>query len=224
VTFGAQAIGGYRFAPDPAGAAGACVGFADVTTSDPACIAIATLVANGIVSGYATNPPRFGPNDGVQRAQIAAFLVRALAWQNQSTGPRSFTDFGALVAELRTASLILANKCDPSGLCAARGYEAAGCAARGLTFPCFGPNDGVTYAQVISFVARSYQFSAAAWVPQPNGAMPYSGVPAVHQTDVKTYHARAGTIPAAPTTEAGWNAPAPRAWVARVLYQAVQAP
>ena len=199
-----------------------CAGFADVAAADVACPAIASLSGAGVINGYATNPPRFGPNDGVQRAQIAAFLVRALQWQIQSTTPRSFTDFGALVAELRTASLVLANKCDNTGLCAARGYEAAGCAARGLTFPCFGPNDGVTYAQVISFVARSYQFSAAAWVPQPNGAMPYQGVPTVHQNDVKTYHARAGAIPAAPTSEAAWNAPAPRAWVARVLHQALQ--
>lgn len=159
----------------------------------------------------------------MQRAQIAAFLVRALQWQSEATGPRAFTDFGALVAELRTASLILANKCDPSALCAARGYEAAGCAARGLSYPCFGPNDGVTYAQVISFVARSFQFDGgSAWQPQPNGAMPYQGVPTVHQTDVRTYQARAGAIPAAPTSEAAWSAPAPRAWVARVLYQALQ--
>ena len=52
--------------------------------------------------------------------------------------------------------------------------------------------------------------------------MPYQGVPSVHQVDVETYHAFAGTIPAAPATEAGWNAPASRAWVARVLWQALQ--
>jgi hypothetical protein len=223
--FGAPAAGFDRFAPGPVGAATECVGFADVTTSNPACVAIATLVANGIINGYATNPPRFGPNDGVQRAQIAAFLVRGLAWQGEATGPRSFTDFGVLVAELRTASLILANKCDTTGLCTARGYEAAGCAARGLAFPCFGPNDGVTHAQVISFIARAFQFDADhGWVPQQNGSMPYQGVPGVHQVDVKTYHANAGTIPAPPGSEADWNKPAPRAWVARVLFQALGLP
>jgi Cysteine-rich secretory protein family len=202
-----------------------CAGFADVAAANVACPAIISLTGAGIINGYATTPPRFGPFDGVQRAQIAAFLVRALLWQNESTGPRSFTDFGALVVELRTDSLILANKCDGSGLCTARGYEASGCSSRGLAFPCFGPNDGVTYAQVISFVARSFQFdSDYAWVPQPNGAMPYSGVPTVHRPDVRTYHAYAGTIPAAPTSEAAWNAPAPRAWVARVLFQALQSP
>jgi hypothetical protein len=44
----------------------------------------------------------------------------------------------------------------------------------------------------------------------------------VHQADARTYHAYAGTIPDAPTTEADWSQPAPRAWVARVLYQALQ--
>ncbi len=218
-------IGTFSFVPGPVGAASQCVGFADVTTSDPACVAIATLVANGIISGYATNPPRFGPIDPVQRAQIAAFLVRGLHWQSEATGPRSFNDFGNLVAELRTASLILANKCDQSDLCTARGYDSAACTARGLAFPCFGPNDGVTYAQVISFVARAFQFDAAhGWVPQPNGALPYQGVPSVHQLDVRTYHTYAGTIPAAPTTESGWNKAAPRAWVARVLFQALGLP
>ena len=225
VMFGPPAGGGNPFAPSLADAAGECVGFADVTTSDPACVAIATLVANGIISGYATTPLRFGPADPVQRAQIATFLVRALAWQGEATGPRSFTDFGPLVAELRTASLILANKCDNTGRCTARGYDTAGCAVRGRVYPCFGPNDGVTYAQVVSFIARACQFDAGrAWVPQPNGALPYQGVPSVHQPDVKTYHTYAGAIPAAPTTEAGWNKAAPRAWVARVRFQALGLP
>lgn len=206
--------------PSPQGCAS---GFADVPGTHLACQAIAALSALGVINGYATNPPTFGPDDGVQRAQVAAFLVRALQWQGEATGPKSFTDFGQLVAELQAASLILANQCDPSGLCAARGYEPTGCAARGLAHPCFGPNDGVTKAQVISFVARAFQFDAAfAWTPQPGGDLPYSGVPTVHQPDVRTYHHYAGAIPNAPTTLDEWNSPASRAWIAMALHQALQ--
>lgn len=206
-------------------AAQSCAGFADVTTDDPACAAIAALVARNIITGYATNPPTFGPADTVQRAQIAAFLVRALRWQNEAKGPKSFTDFGPLAVELRNSALILANKCDSNDLCAARGYDPAACDARLLIYPCFDPNSGVTYAQVISFVARAFQFDPLYnWVPQPNGALPYQGVPSVHQTDVKTYHAKAGPIPAAPFTTEGWSQEAPRAWVARVLFKALNLP
>ena len=215
---------GFTGAAPPVAAAGAadrCAGFADVTTGDPACVAIATLVANGIIGGYATDPPTFGPADNVQRAQVAAFLVRALDWQGLPTGPRSFTDFGPLVGELRTASLILANRCDDAGACVAQGYGASSCQARGKAFPCFGPNDNVSYAQVISFIARAFQFDPLfVWQPQPNAPLPYSGIPAVHQDDARMYHIYAGTIPSAPSGS-GWNAPASRAWVARVLFQAL---
>jgi hypothetical protein len=54
--------------------------------------------------------------------------------------------------------------------------------------------------------------------------MPYRDVPSVHQVDVKAYHAYAGTIPAAPMNVADWSKPAPRAWVARVLFQALGLP
>ncbi len=222
VLFCAAALAHAALPTAPVAAAGPCAGFADVLDSNVACEAIAALTSRSIINGYATAPPTFGPNDPVQRAQVAAFLVRALAWSGEATTPRTFTDFGSLIEALRMASLILANKCDETGLCVARGYEAATCTARNLTAPCFGPNDSVTYAQVISFVARAFQFdSAYEWQPQPNGAMPYFGVPVVHQPDVQTYYAYAGGIPDAPMTEANWSQPAPRGWVARVLYQAL---
>jgi hypothetical protein len=190
---------------------GCASGFADVPDDHPACAAIAALSSRQIIRGYATTPPTFGPSDPVQRAQMAAFLVRGLEWQGRPTGPRSFSDFGQLVGELRTASLILANAC-----------EGNACVASGYGDGRFGPTDRVTHAQVISFVARAFQLDPNYdW--QPSGAAhPYSGVPAVHDADVRTYHAAAGTIPQAPTTQAAWNQPAPRAWVAMVLYQALQ--
>ena len=97
--------------------------FADVAANDPACVAIAGLVRQGIIQGYATAPPTFGPDDDVQRAQLAAFLVRALGWQGRPTGPRSFSDFGGLVAELRTRALHpRPTPATGAGNCVARGY------------------------------------------------------------------------------------------------------
>ena len=195
--------------------------FTDVSNSDVACTAIVTLSNEGIIRGYATNPPTFGPDDDVQRAQMAAFIVRAFDWQNRPTGPKTFTDFGQLNQELRNASLILANACEGQN-CVVRGYEADDCEDKGKDAPCFGPNDDVTYAQVITFISRAFDFDGS-WTAQPNGPLPNTGVPAVHQTDVRTYNFYAGAIPEAPTTSAGWNAPASREWVARVLYQALVA-
>lgn len=202
-----------------------CGSFNDVAQSDAACPAILALTQQNVIKGYATNPPTFGPGDPVQRAQVATFIVRGLNWGGKPTTPRSFSDFGPLVAELRTASLILANQCDQTGNCVAQGYDAAKCASLGVASPCFGPNDSVTYAQVISFITRAFeQDTTKNWVAQPTAAQPYTGVPAVHDVDVRTYNKYAGAIPSAPTTTADWSAAAPRAWVAQVLYQALQAP
>jgi hypothetical protein len=187
--------------------------------------ATSALVSQGIINGYATNPPRFGVSDPVQRAQMAAFLVRALAWQGEPTTPRSFTDFGQLMAELQTASLILANRCDPQGNCVAKGYAPADCTAKGKTAPCFGPNDSVTRAQVISFITRAFtQDPTYAWLPQPNLTITFGEVPEVHRTDIQTYSFYVGSVPDVPTTIARWNEPAPREWVARALFLALQSP
>jgi hypothetical protein len=76
---------------------------------------------------------------------------------------------------------------------------------------------------VIAFLARAFGLDEQfAWQAQPGGAQPHSGVPAAHDTDVRTFVAHAGAIPDAPATADGWNAPASRAWVATVLHQALQ--
>ena len=186
--------------------------FADVAQADPACPAIYALTQAGVIQGYATAPPTFGPADGVQRAQMAAFLVRALGWGGRPTGPRTFTDFDGLVAELRDAVLVLANACDAGGNCVVRGYGDGR----------FGPTAPVSHAQVVALVARAFALDpAAAWVPAPPGCPAAASVPAVHAGEVCTYVANAGAIPAAPTTAEGWDAPATRGWVARVLWQAL---
>jgi alpha-tubulin suppressor-like RCC1 family protein len=204
--------GGFHSLAGADGQQGNCAGFVDVPAADPACPAIASLTEDGVILGYAGLPPRFGPDDDVQRAQVAVFLVRALDWQNRPTGPRTFTDLGLIAAELRAASLIIANACDNAGNCVTRGYGDGR----------FGPTDRVSHAQVITLLARAFGLDPVqAWTPQPGGAQPHTGVPSVHDTDVRTYVHYAGTIPNAPTTAAGWNARASRAWVAVVLHQAL---
>jgi S-layer homology domain len=196
-----------------------CAGYADVHKDGPACPAITSLSQSGVINGYATNPPTFGPNQIVQRAQIAAFLVRSLQWQNLPKGPKSFNDFGPLVGELRDDALILANACTPAGsnTCVAQGYGDGR----------FGPNDNVTYAQIMSFVTRAFIYdSRSVWVSHPEGPQYYNGVPAVHAGDVATYNYYVGDnlqqIVPMPSTPDGWNQPAPRAWVAVVIYEALQ--
>ena len=105
-----------------------------------------------------------------------------------------------------------------------RPADEATCAARGYGGGAFGPTDPVSHAQVITLIARAFALDPAfAWQPQPGEAIPYGGVPAVHATDIRTYHHYAGAIPDAPTTAAGWDAPASRAWVAMALWQALVA-
>jgi hypothetical protein len=185
-----------------------CGSFQDVAETNAACDAILFLTQQGIINGYATRPPTFGPTDPVQRAQMAAFIVRALDWESRPQSPKTFSDFGDLMGELKTASLILANACDQDS-CVISGYGDGR----------FGPTDRVTYAQVISFVSRAFVIDGR-WT-ESSQSHPYQGVPAVHENDVRTFHSNADVIPGAPTTEGGWSQPAPRAWVALVLYQAL---
>jgi uncharacterized repeat protein (TIGR01451 family) len=189
--------------------------FVDVQNTDEACAAIVALTEAGVINGYDTDPPRFGPEDNVQRAQVAAFIVRALGWEDLPTGPRDFTDIDELLSDLPTVVRILANACEDQ-------QDDDTCVAQGYGDGRFGPNDPVSYAQVITFIARAFQLDEMYdWSPQPGEVIPYTNVPAVHLGDVRTYHHYAGTIPDAPSTGTGWNSPAPREWVARVLYQAL---
>ncbi len=191
-----------------------CTPFVDVAEADTECNAIRALTGNNVIKGY--DPSHFGPNDPVLRAQMAAFIVRGLGWGNRSTGPKTFNDFGPLVGELRDASLILANSCDRSG---------TNCVAQGYTATTFAPNNAVTYAQVMTFISRAFvQDANYGWTSPATVGQPYSGVPSVHDQDVRVYEQNAGRITGVPVpdTEAGWNSPAPRDWVAFVLYQALQ--
>jgi subtilisin family serine protease len=183
-------------------------GFSDVATTDPAWAAITELAARGVIKGYGDG--RFGPDDPVLRAQVAALLVRAFGWDNAAPGaPSPFSDLEGLDPELQRAVAILA----------ARGI------AQGYPDGTFDPTGEVLRIQVISFVTRS-MVQAGYWqaVTQDDTNV-YPNVPldSGHRLDLLTFVKYAGAIPGQPVNQpwAGWNTSGPRAWTAQVLWQAL---
>jgi hypothetical protein len=205
--------------------------FGDVT-GGAAFTAITELASRGTIRGYGGG--RFGPADGVQRAQMAALIARAMpagsgtptngtlappaclvagSWDCEDWGTR-FTDPGGIDPNLwRNAGTLQHYQ-------VAFGYTAQDCERRGRAFPCYGPTDPVSHAQTIAFITRA-MVAKGYWVMQPAAPLPYQGVPDVLATEVRTFHYYAGAIPDAPTTAAGWNGGANRGWFARALWAAL---
>jgi hypothetical protein len=203
-------------------------------TSGPTLVAVRELATRGTILGYTNG--NFGPNDGVQRAQMAALIARATnagpgtptngtlsppacikpgTWDCEDWG-NTFTDRGGLDANLwRNAGTL-----QHYGV--ALGYTAADCTAKGKAAPCFGPTDPVTQAQTITFITRM-MIKKGYWLAQSDTAHPYTGVPAPHAGDIATFHYYTGGIPDAPTTAANWNAQAKRGWFAQALWAALDA-
>ncbi|MFN8536786.1 MAG: S-layer homology domain-containing protein [Thermomicrobiales bacterium] len=184
-----------------------------MAASNPTCRAITDLFEQGIIQGYFSGDcakrgfigPCFGPDDLVQRAQVAAMIVRAFAWQNEPVAATPFDDLDGLAPGLAQAILILNEK----GIF--QGYDSDSA----------GPNDRLSVAQAISIVARSFVI-AGYWEEQPGTSVPYTGVPAIHAADIATAHHYLGTIPNAPVDADSWNAPTSRAWVAWLLALALE--
>ncbi len=101
--------------------------------ASPFMLDIEAIAQAGITTGYGDG--RFGPNDGVTRAQMAAFLVRALGLG--SGGSAGFSDTSGHWAE------------DAIDRLAAAGITTGYGDGR------FGPNDGVTRAQMAAFLVRA---------------------------------------------------------------------
>ena len=119
-------------------------GFTDVVAGSTHADDIDGLYAAGITRGCNQDPLRYCPNDPVTRAQMAAFLARALKLSAaQSAG---FTD---VVAGSTHAD-------DINALYAAG--VTRGCSQDPLRY-C--PNDPVTRAQMAAFLARALKLSAA---------------------------------------------------------------
>jgi hypothetical protein len=191
---------------DLAGAAlQAADSFTDVPPSHPSHQAITWLAQRGIVKGYGDG--RFGPEDPIVRAQVAAVIARAVGWAFESWF-NPFPDRGAVDEELWREVGALNH------------YGVA----RGFPDGTFKPTADVVKAQMISFIARA-MVAKGYWVQQPDNAALYQNVPATsgHREDLATYRHYAGPIEGTPgdTSFPGWDAPATRAWVAEVLQQAL---
>ncbi len=207
--------------------------FTDVPGNRADAQAIVGLATRGTILGYGGG--KYGPDDGVQRAQMAALIARAMptgpgtptngtvtppacvnagTWDCEDWG-NGFTDKGGLVDSLwRNAGALQAHR-------VAVGYTPADCAAKGKAYPCFGPFDPVTYAETITFITRA-MVEKGYWQNQPGAAQPYTGVPAVFAPYVATfayYTQGAGNLPAVPGNN--WSAQATRGWFAQVLWQAL---
>jgi hypothetical protein len=106
--------------------------FLDVASHDVHAPAILTVADLGITQGCGTGE-RFCPRDPVTRAQVATFLTRAL---DLPTSPSPFPDVGGVhapsVGALHTAGIT--KGCAPQRFC---------------------PGDGLTRAEMASFLARS---------------------------------------------------------------------
>lgn len=109
-------------------------GFRDVSSSHPHAGAIGALAAEGITAGCA--PDRFCPEDRINRGQMAAFLSRALGLQEAA--PTGVGD----VADSTHAGAIGA-------------LQRAGI-TQGCTATRYCPTDGVTRAQMATFLQRSF--------------------------------------------------------------------
>ena len=213
-----------RYAPRPS--------FSDVPGGQSYTEAVHNLAARGLVLGYGGG--RFGPSDKVNRGQMAALIARATP-QGPGTPPTTLTPPNCLVAASWDCEVWATDFTDQNGLDpnlwrdvaalrhygVALGYTQADCATKGKAYPCYGPNDQVTYAQTISFITRT-MVKKGYWQNQPGGAPPYSGVPTAHADDVRTYHyytqgfGGVATGPG-PWSEARWNDGATRGWFAQAL-------
>ncbi|MFN8516885.1 MAG: MBG domain-containing protein [Chloroflexia bacterium] len=195
--------------------------FPDVDDARDDFGAIAALASRGTILGYLDG--RYGPDDLVSRAQMAALIARATpagpgtptngtltppgcvaqgSWDCEEWG-NDFADQGDLVDSLwRNVGTL-----QHYGV--ASGYDGVN----------FGPNDDVTYAQTIAFITRA-MIAKGYWDWQPNGPTPPEGAPTGHDRDMRTFLFYVGSIPGLPE-EASWNDGATRGWFARVLWAAL---
>lgn len=181
--------------------------FCDVNANTIYSNAIIQLAARGTIRGYSNGC--FGPTDTTQRAQMAAFIARAMGWDQEDHG-NPFVDGNGIDPNLWRNVGTLAYY----GV--AYGYDATH----------FAPTDKVTQAQTISFITRA-MVKKGYWVKQADNPALYPNVPASsgHRADMVTYlHYVEGNLPGtANTTQwANWSQPASRGWFSEALWNALQ--
>ena len=185
--------------------------FGDVPVAHSSWEAITQLAARGVIKGYGTNPPTFGPADTLTRGQLAALIVRALDWDTTGVSVASFPDLGGQDPELARAILYLAR----------RGV------LKGYADGSFGPDDPLTHYQLVLAISRALvadgRWTRAA-ADDPN-FYPNVALAPEDRLYLATYVRNVGSIPGRPASAAwaDWDTPASRAWTAQVLWQALDA-
>jgi hypothetical protein len=202
--------------------------FPDVPGGQAYSAAVIELASRGLILGYGNG--NYGPNDKVQRAQMAALIARAMPSEN----PPGHTVADCIVPGSWDCEDWGNDFFNPGGVDANLWRNVGTLAhynvALGYGDGTFGPFDDVTYAQTISFITRA-MIAKGYWVPQPDQDIPYTNVPAAHIPDVKTFYhytrvlADFGGVPDGPEPGLGgfgdWNGAANRGWFARALWAAV---
>lgn len=205
--------------------------FPDVTDDRADYGAIVALASRGSILGYDNRT--YAPDDGVQRAQVAALIARAMP-NGPGTPPTTTMPPACVVAATWDCEDWGNNFQDRGGLdpnlwrnvgtlqhyAVAQGYAAADCAARGLAAPCFGPNDPVSYVETVTFITRA-MIAKGYWQSQPGAPQPYAGVPPVFAASVATFHFYTKGLGGIPAPPPNWNAQARRGWFARALWPAL---
>ncbi len=207
--------------------------FPDVPETDAASAAVENLAALRVVRGYGDGDYRFGVNDTIKRAEMAAVICRSMptgdahiveglpgidtvpssgpaeTWAGEDHG-NSFTDRGPVDNELWRDVGTLAY------------YNVA----LGYSDGTYQPTEPVLYAQMISFIARA-MVRKGFWQQQPDDPALYPNIPAAsgHRQDLVTYARYTGPVsdttdPRQPWLE--WDAAAPRGWCARALWQGIR--
>ncbi len=108
--------------------------------------AVTRLVALGVIAGYPDG--NFGPNDSITRAQAAAVLVRALGFEATAEAAKGVTKFSDVAANYWGAGYI--NLAVSLNLI--KGYGDGK----------FGPEDKVTYEQIVTMIVRALMQEAYA--------------------------------------------------------------
>jgi glucose/arabinose dehydrogenase len=169
-------------------------GFVDIVGS-PFEADINWLVAEGITTGCATNPPRYCPSNPVTRAQMASFLVRALDLPAATTD--HFSDDETSIHEADINAL----------------------ADAGITTGCGGgrycPSASVSRAQMASFLVRA--FALAPWT----GDFFTDDETSIHEADINALAAAGITTGCTATTYCPTQA-VTRAQMAAFLRRAIE--
>ncbi|HEY8598633.1 MAG TPA: S-layer homology domain-containing protein [Thermomicrobiales bacterium] len=181
--------------------------FPDVPGDAPARAAIEELAVRGIIRGYPDG--RFGPDDPVLRAQMAALIARAMGWEGE-VGANPFPDQGSVDEELwGNVGALYARQI-------ARGYPDGS----------YRPLDPIAQVQVVAFISRA-MVAAGRWHLQSDDGVAYPNVPSEsgHRLELATYVHYVGALPGTSARDnpwASWDQPASRAWFAQALWPALR--